>query len=125
VLERQRPRPESPSALTWQGESRVELGEAGCLSFQATTGEGVNLMRGNVSIRFRSGGERLRPGVERPRRTLKNLLREAGIPAWQREALPLVYIDEKLAWVANIGVDSDFLVKPGEPGWLISWQPVL
>jgi tRNA(Ile)-lysidine synthase len=125
VLERQRPRPESPSALTWQGESRVELGEAGCLSFQATTGEGVNLMRGNVSIRFRSGGERLRPGVERPRRTLKNLLREAGIPAWQREALPLVYIDEKLAWVANIGVDSDFLVKPGEPGWLISWQPAL
>lgn len=106
----------------WRGEDCLDLGAAGCLSFQSVTGEGVSLIPGNVSIRLRSGGERLRPGAGRPRRTLKNLLREAGIPAWQRESLPLVYVDEALVWAAQIGADSDFLAKPGEPGWLISWQ---
>ncbi len=123
VLERVQPAPESNPVLSWHGETCLELGAAGCLLFQATTGEGVSLLPGNVSIRRRSGGERLRLGVGRPRRTLKNLLREAGVPAWQRERLPLVYVDESLVWAARIGADSDFLVKPGEPGWLISWQP--
>jgi tRNA(Ile)-lysidine synthase len=112
-----------PYVVAWHGETCIDLGDAGCLLFQATTGEGVSLMPGNVSIRFRAGGEQLRPGAGRPRRTLKNLLREAGIPAWQRESLPLVYVDETLVWAARVGADSDFLVKPGEPGWLISWQP--
>ena len=124
VLERVQPAPESKPVLSWHGETCLELGEAGCLFFQATTGEGVHLTPGHVSIRFRAGGERLRPGAGRPRRTLKNLLRETGIPTWQRESLPLVYADETLVWAARIGADSDFLVKPGEPGWLISWQPV-
>lgn len=125
LIDRQLPRPESASALTWQGESRIDLGEAGCLFFQATTGEGVHLTPGRVSIRLRAGGERLRPGAGRPRRTLKNLLREAGIPTWQRESLPLVYVDETLVWAARVGADSDFSVNPGEPGWLISWQPAV
>jgi tRNA(Ile)-lysidine synthase len=68
------------------------------------------------------GGERIKPGPGRPRRTLKNLLREAGIPAWQRGAMPLIYLDDALVWAAGIGADSDFLVKPEEAGWLISWQ---
>ena len=63
---------------------------------------------------------RTQPG--RPRRTLKNLLREAAIPPWQREMLPLVYVGTELAWAAGIGAGHDFLVKADAPGWLISWQ---
>jgi tRNA(Ile)-lysidine synthase len=121
-LERVKQVADTPHVLPWRGESRLDLGEAGSLFFQATSGQGVNLSSGNVTIRRRSGGERLRPGLGRPRRTLKNLLREAGIPAWQRETLPLIYVGEALVWAANIGADSDFLAKPGEPGWLISWR---
>ncbi len=106
----------------WQGETCLDLGVAGRLFFQAAIGDGVRLLPGQVSIRQRTGGERMRPGVGRPRRTLKNLLREAAIPAWQRAALPLVYRDETLVWAARLGADSDFLAGPGEPGWLISWQ---
>jgi tRNA(Ile)-lysidine synthase len=109
----------------WQGESSLDLGSTGKLFFQATTGAGVRLGPGEITIRQRSGGERMRPGAGRPRRTLKNLLREAGVPAWQRELLPLIYVDEKLAWAALLGPDSDFLAKPDEPGWLISWQAAL
>lgn len=122
VIARERQAPESKPVLSWQGETCLDLGEAGCLSFQPVTGAGVSLTPGEVSIRSRLGGERLRPGLGRPRRTLKNLLREAGIPAWQRESLPLLYVDESLVWAARIGADSDFLAKPGEPGWLISWR---
>ncbi|MDP2787590.1 MAG: tRNA lysidine(34) synthetase TilS [Pseudomonadota bacterium] len=106
----------------WRGEDCLDLGAAGCVSFQSVTGAGVSLTPGEVTIRPRSGGERLRPGPGRPRRTLKNLLREAGIPAWQRGSLPLLYVGEALVWAAIVGADSDFLAKPGEPGWLISWQ---
>lgn len=107
---------------SWQGEACLDLGAAGYLHFQAVTGAGVRLMPGAVTIRRRLGGERLRPGPGRPRRTLKNLLREADIPAWQRAALPLIYLDEALVWAARIGADSDYLATTGEPGWLVTWQ---
>lgn len=109
-------------SLIWRGESFLDLGVAGRLMFQSALGEGVRLVPGRVSIRRRQGGERLKPGAARPRRTLKNLLREAGIPAWQRAALPLLYLDDNLVWAAAIGADSDWLAKPEEAGWLISWQ---
>jgi tRNA(Ile)-lysidine synthase len=107
--------------LTWQGEQQFDLGAAGSLQFQPLLGGGVRLVPGRVSIRRRLGGERIKPGPGRPRRTLKNLLREAGIPSWQRGAMPLIYLDDVLVWAAGVGADSDFLAKPEEAGWLISW----
>ncbi len=113
---------DATSIRIWQGEKRLDLGAAGCLQFQSAQGEGVRLAPGVVSIRKRLGGERIKPGLGRPRRTLKNLLREAGIPAWQRGAMPLIYLDDVLVWSAGVGADSDFLAKPEEAGWIISWQ---
>jgi len=113
---------DSTSVLIWQGEKHIDLGAAGSLQFQSEPGEGVRLAPGTVSIRRRLGGERIKPGPGRPRRTLKNLLREAGIPAWQRGAMPLIYLGDDLVWAAGVGADSDFLAKPEEAGWLISWQ---
>lgn len=113
----------TPGDRLWHGESCLDLGASGFLLFHSVVGAGVNLSCDTVSIRLRQGGERMRSGVRRPRRTLKNLLREAGIPAWQRNVLPLVYCAENLVWTAGIGADSDHLVSSGQPGWLISWQP--
>ncbi len=113
---------EATSILIWQGEQHFDLGAAGSLQFQPVLGEGVRLAPGPVSIRRRQGGEWIKPGPGRPRRTLKNLLREAGIPAWQRGAMPLIYLDDALVWAAGVGADSEFLAKPEESGWLISWQ---
>lgn len=106
--------------LLWRGERSLNLGKGESLMFQAVTGEGVRLEPGQVTVRFRRGGEKLRPAVNRPRRLLKDLLREAGIPPWQRDSLPLLYVGDRLAWVAGIGADTDFRAGPGEPGWLIS-----
>lgn len=108
----------------WRGESSLDLGMLGRLAFRQACGAGVRLepSTGAVVVRLRSGGERMRPRADGPRRTLKNLLREAEIPPWRRDRLPMIEVDGALAWVADIGIDADFQVAPDEAGWLISWQ---
>lgn len=109
--------------FAWRGEAELDLGRSGTLRFEPVESGGTRLVPDTVSIRFRLGGERLRPDPRRPRRTLKDLLREAAIPPWQRDRMPLLYVGERLAWVAEIGTDADFLAGPGEPGWRVTWAP--
>ena len=42
----------------------------------------------------------MRQRVDGPSRTLKNLYQEAGIAAWQRRRLPLVYLGWPPCWTA-------------------------
>lgn len=111
------------NALTWRwrGEAELDLGAAGTLCFSAAVGRGVRLPAW-ATVRLRAGGEKLRPEAWRPARTLKNLLREAAVPPWLRERLPLIYLEDRLAWAAEIGADAAFQAGPGEAGWLISWR---
>lgn len=70
----------------------------------------------HVEVRFRTGGERCRPAGSRHRRSLKKLLQEHGMPPWERQRLPLIYIDGELAAVADLWVCEGFQATPGEPG---------
>jgi tRNA(Ile)-lysidine synthase len=110
----------------WHGEPEMTLADFGRLVFMATVGEGLAADRLPVSggqVAWREGGEKLKPDCRRPRRTLKNLLRETGLSPDERLRLPLLLIDGQPVWMAGIGVDCAFQAGPGEPGWLISWQP--
>jgi tRNA(Ile)-lysidine synthase len=73
-------------------------------------------------IRFRSGGECLRPAAGRPRRRLKDLCREAGILPWMRDCLPLVCVGDRLAAVGDLWLDADLLLPPGETGLQPVWE---
>lgn len=63
-----------------------------------------------LTIRWRAGGERLSPHRGGPRRTLKNLLHEARIPAAERGRLPLLFSitthGAKLIAVADLVLDE-------------------
>lgn len=110
----------------WRGETHLELGPFGSLEFTPAVGRGLAAARldaGQVRIRLRSGGERLRPDCRRPRRPLKKLLQEMGVPAWERPYLPVLSVDGEVAWVAGVGVDCACQAGDGEAGWLISWRP--
>ncbi len=72
-------------------------------------------------IRFRSGGEALRPHPARPRKRLKDLCREAGIVPWMRGRLPLVFVGDRLAAVGDLWIDVDFAVPPGKPSLKPVW----
>ena len=113
----------------WRGESRLQLPElGGVLSMTPRRGAGISLEQlagGNVTVRVRQGGERLQIDRARPRRTLKNLWQEARIPEWRRGRLPLLFVGDKLAFVAGIGVASAFQARTGEPGIEPDWRPAL
>ena len=109
---------------TWCGE--LELPWAGGhLRFVETTGAGLRrdgLASGELRIRHRQGGERLQPDSKRPRRSLRNLLQEAGMPPWERERLPYLWHNERLLWVGGIGCDAALVAGPGEGGILPIWE---
>jgi tRNA(Ile)-lysidine synthase len=60
---------------------------------------------------------------DRPTRTLKNLLQEAGIPHWRRDRLPLLCIGPDVAWAPGVGLDCRFEAQPGEGGLWPHWIP--
>lgn len=113
-------KPGEPMAR-WHGEPGLVLGTFGKLAFQRVAEGGIRLDAGPVTVCSRRGGETLRPHPGRPCRAVKDLLREAAIPPWLRDELPLLYVGERLAWVAGIGADTAFMARPGESGWLVTW----
>jgi tRNA(Ile)-lysidine synthase len=98
----------------------------GVLAFESARGTGVAAARidsASVTLRSRAGGERIRLAANRPTRAVKKLLQESRLPAWEREALPLIWSDDELVAVPGIGVAVAFQAKPDEAGWRIEWRP--
>jgi tRNA(Ile)-lysidine synthase len=110
---------------TWKGESRLALPELGGeLRFKRVRGQGIDARLKSLQVRLRSGGERLQPDARRPRRTLKNLFQEAGVPPWERERLPLLYRGDDLVWAPGLGVDIKFLAASRVDGVVPEWTVV-
>lgn len=57
----------------------------------------------DVRVRLRRGGERFRPAGASRAEPLKELLRRAGVPPWERDRAPLIYVDGELAAVIGLG----------------------
>ena len=112
---------------TWQGQARLALPELGAtLVMKKGRGSGISwqkLAAGEVTVRLREGGERLRPDARRPRRSLKNLLQEAKLPPWLRGGLPLLFCGDALVYVPGIGIDAGFQAQPEERSVEPQWVP--
>jgi tRNA(Ile)-lysidine synthase len=116
---------EEDAQRTWQGERRIDL-PYGVLTMTRARGAGMSAARlaaAAVTIRQRSGGERLQLAANRPRRTLKNLLQEARVAPWERERLPLIFCGDALVCVPGIGVEWGFQAGAKEPSVVASWLP--
>jgi len=112
------PKSPLPQPIVWRGEDSIPWG-GNTLRFERCIGEGIDWKRLDgrpISIRPRQGGERFRPDDRRPRRALKKLLQEQGVPPWQRANLPLLWCGGELVWVAGIGIDTAWQCRPGEAG---------
>ena len=116
--------PEAPFApLRWQGERRLAIPSLGGeLRFRLSRGKGIDAKHKPLQVRLRSGGERLQPDARRPRRTLKNLFQEAGVPPWQRDRLPLLFSGETLVWAPGLGIDAAYQAAASAPGVLPEWR---
>ncbi len=113
--------------LLWQGEEKMLLPDGTQLLFTQMRGQGFALHRvPNIKLRIknREGGERFRPDLGRPSRSLKTILQTCEIPPWQRAQLPLIFMDETLVMIPDIGVDSNFKANAEEMGLVVSWRQV-
>ena len=64
----------------------------------------------SVIVRFRQGGESVYLPQRGGHHSLKHLLQEWGVPPWERERLPLVYVGERL-----IGLHPSFELQTDNP----------
>lgn len=108
--------------MFWTGEAAVRWGRC-TLRLQATMGSGLSQQRwleaGGAWLMARQGGESLQIAANRPRRPLKKLLQESGLPPWQRASLPLLLVDNALIACAGIGIDPRWQAGANEAGWAL------
>ena len=84
---------------------------------------------GQVEIRYRVGGEKIRLPGRKGSHEVRKLYQESGIPPWVRERVPLVYIDQRLAAVGNYWYAADFQATATDPWrivleWNMPWDSV-
>ena len=117
--------PTAELQLTWRGEAALEVPEwRGRLIFDEKGGPGIpreSLLASSLTLRARSGGERIKPGPGRPSRSLKNLFQESAVPARVRPWLPLVYLGDQLLYAAGLSMDNRFVSS--DPGVCFRWEP--
>jgi tRNA(Ile)-lysidine synthase len=115
----------SAFSLPWRGEKIIILPDQSRLFFSEKLGEGIALRhveKAQFNIRYRRGGETLKPEENRPNRSLKSLFQTSQVPPWQRERLPLLFLNDTLAMLPNIAVAASLKAMPNELGLLVKWQ---
>lgn len=123
---RMTPHPAPPQTTECFWNTRAPCSWSGRrLRLEPCRGAGLDaaLLSGKALIlRPRQGGERLQTRPDGPRRTLKNLLREAGIPPWERPRLPLVYHGPTLVACPGVAIAADWQCPPDQDGWQLCWE---
>lgn len=114
-----------PTACTWPAQAdALSLSNGYVLSRSYATGGIAKPLwdAARVSLRPRSGGEKIKLSGRAGHHDLKKLFQEAGIPPWERESRPLVYLDDRLAAVAGLWVADWACAPPSSPGYSLTWQ---
>ena len=109
----------------WCEERRLAIPELQAeLEMRRKRGAGIDLeklLAKPVTLCLRRGGEKLQPDAVRPRRQVKDLFQEQGVPPWRRERLPYLWSGERLVWVAGLGIDCAFHAAAGRAGVIPRW----
>lgn len=121
------PLPVHDAALrqSWDVQHGLSIPSLGELRAERVEGQGIStrLLDGRtVDIRFRQGGEELRPAGRQGHHLLKKLFQEAGVPPWQRDRIPLLYVDDQLLAVAGLWVAHEAAAQTGESGVALIWS---
>jgi tRNA(Ile)-lysidine synthase len=93
----------------------------GALVFETDADLGLSeaAISAGLELRFRVGGEEIKPVDHKHTKKLKKLLQEAGVVPWMREQLPLVYAGGELVAVADLWLAASAASRPGTA---IRWQ---
>ncbi|OQK18277.1 hypothetical protein AU255_10740 [Methyloprofundus sedimenti] len=104
-------KPELDQVFNWAANiESLSLPENGkLLVIKADTGIPRHIWQhADIQVKYRQGGETIRLPNRAGRHSLKKLYQDSGIPPWQRDLIPLIYLDGKLAAIANLFISADF-----------------
>lgn len=110
----------------WQGEASLAWGD-GRIVIERLVGAGLDQAAlsaaGSIVFTTRWPGLAMRLSIKRPRRSFKNLCQEAGVPAWRRDALPVMRVDGEAVWIAGVGFAAEWCCLPDAAGVVPHWMP--
>lgn len=110
----------------WDLEHPLELCSGrlttGFLSVKKSMGKGFYINTDFVDVRFRQGGEALKPAGYTHTITLKKFLQEQGVPPWLRDQIPLIYSENELVAVSDLCIVDQFVVGENCEGMVVSFN---
>ncbi|AEG01774.1 tRNA lysidine(34) synthetase TilS [Methylomonas methanica] len=115
-----------PDAQDWPAEKCTMRLANDCVLSLTTTNAGISqsLWHGSeITLKPRSGGEKLKLANRAGRHDLKKLFQEAGIPPWERQSRPLIYLNGQLAAVAGLWIAEWACAQIDAGCYRITWQP--
>ena len=70
-------------------------------------------LTGRIEVRTWREGDRIRPLGMEGTKSLGDLFTDSGVPRSLRATVPVVTVDDRVAWVAGVAVSDDFRLEPG------------
>jgi tRNA(Ile)-lysidine synthase len=106
----------------WNGASLDLPADCGSLRLEAEHSDAASTRLPHpLSVRFRHGGERLKPHDDPHTRELRDLFQQVRMEPWLRERCPLIYEDDQLVAVADLWsserAESLFAACNARPRW--------
>jgi tRNA(Ile)-lysidine synthase len=117
----------------WQTDTNVSLWRTAEESLQLKNGSSLVRRAGSsgipqqlwhtqiVTVGHRTGGEKIKLSGRDGQHSLKKLFQEADVPVWQRDVIPLVYLNNRLAAVAGLWVAEWASATAEEACYSIVW----
>ncbi len=112
---------EPPQAeVTFTGPAELVLSNGCLLKWQLTSGDGLktSVLNGDIIMRYRQGGEKIRLRGHSQHKSLKQLFQEWSVPPWKRSIIPLFFVGTELVAVVGYGYAEYYAAETGEKGWL-------
>ena len=113
-------------------ESRIWPSNTSCITLpngyvlsrtQASSGIAKSVWdKATIRLQNRCGNEKLKLAGRNGQHSLKKLFQEAGIPPWERDTRPLIYLDGELAAVAGLWVAEWVFSNAPNACYQVTWQ---
>ena len=111
--------------ISWDIKKTINLGEnLGSIQARFLTGDGISLNKcpKSLAIKYRKGGEEIKPSGHKITKSLKNLFQENNVLPWVRDKIPLIYVDQELISVGDLWFNQDYKASNNEDGFLVTWD---
>jgi tRNA(Ile)-lysidine synthase len=112
---RRKPEFDPAWSASWHGDSLALPG-----------GGQLALSRGRLTspltVRYRTGGEKIRPRGDRHTRELRDLFQQGGVPPWVRPRMPLICDHDQLVAVADKWLTDEGETRFAESGGMPVWH---